>query len=364
MSLFTEFHHSGLFERSLNATFIVFIPKKGSAKDLRDFWPTSLVGSLYKFLTKVLANKLKKVVKRVVSNSQHAFVEGRQILDVVLITNEALDSRLKSSDKGFICKWDIEKAYDHVNWKFLLAVMQKMGFGAKWVRWMRWCISSVRHSILINGTPIGFFASSKGLRQGDPLSPFLFILAMETLSSLLKKALEGGFIQGFWASRRGGVGRAVSHLLFVDDTLIFSYSNKEHLEALSWGCMWFEAIYGLKINLDKCELIPIREDSNIQDLASVLGCKVSSLPSTYLDLPLGAPFKFVHAWDAVEERFQRRLALRKKQYMSKGGRLILLKSTLSSPPIYFMSLFVIPYKVSLSLGVRKLSLLNKALLGK
>ena len=286
MSLFTEFHHSGLFERSLNATFIVFIPKKGSAKDLRDFWPTSLVGSLYKFLTKVLANKLKKVVKRVVSNSQHAFVEGRQILDVVLITNEALDSRLKSSDKGFICKWDIEKAYDHVNWKFLLAVMQKMGFGAKWVRWMRWCISSVRHSILINGTPIGFFASSKGLRQGDPLSPFLFILAMETLSSLLKKALEGGFIQGFWASRRGGVGRAVSHLLFVDDTLIFSYSNKEHLEALSWGCMWFEAIYGLKINMDKCELIPIREDSNIQDLASVLGCKVSSLPSTYLDLPL------------------------------------------------------------------------------
>ena len=235
--------------------------------------------------------------------------------------------------------------------------MEKMSFGAKWVRWMRWCISSIRFSILINGTPISFFASSRGLRQGDPLSPFLFILAMEAFSSILKKALEGGFIQGFLAYGRKRVGRAVSHLLFGD-------SNKEHLEVLSWAFMWFKAIFGLKINMDKSELIPVEKVSNIEDLARVLGCKVCSLPSTYLGLSLGAPFKSVHAWDVVEERFQRRLALWKRHYLSKGGRLTLLKGTLSSLPIYFMSLFVIPYKVSLSLGVRKLSLLNKALLGK
>ena len=152
--------------------------------------------------------------------------------------------------------------------------MEKMSFGAKWVRWLRWCISSIRFSILINGTPIGFFASSRGLRQGDPLSPFLFILAMEAFSSILKKALEGGFIQGFLAYGRRRVGRAVSHLLFGD-------SNKEHLEVLSWAFMWFKAIFGLKINMDKSELIPVEEVSNIEDLARVLGCKVCSLPSTY-----------------------------------------------------------------------------------
>ena len=105
----------------------------------------------------------------------------------------------------------------------------------------------------------------------------------------------------------------------------------------------------LKINLDKSKLILIGDVSNIEDLARVLGCKVGSLPSTYLGLPLGAPFKFVHAWEVVKERFQRKLALWKRQYLSKRGRLILLKSTLSSPPIYFMSLFVIPRKVGLRL---------------
>ena len=206
MGFFAEFQNSSHFERSLNSTFIVLIPKKGGTDNLKDFHPISLVGSLYKILAKILANRLKRVVGNVISNSQHAFVEDRQILDVVLIANEALDSRLKSAKGGIICKMDIEKAYDHVNWCFLLAILDKMGFGIKWVNWMRWYISLTCFSILLNGSPVDFFQSSRGLRQGDPFSPFLFILAMEALSSILKRALQGGFLEGFMAGGRGGEG--------------------------------------------------------------------------------------------------------------------------------------------------------------
>ena len=107
--------------------------------------------------------------------------------------------------------------------------------------------------------------------------------------------------------------------------------------------MWFEVVSELKINFHKSELIPMGVVLYFEELARVLGCKVGSPPSCYLGLPLGATFKSPHVWDVVEERFQKRLTLWKRQYLSKGGRLTLVKSTLSSLPIYFMSLFVIPH---------------------
>ena len=123
MSFFRELHERGKFVRTLNTTFLVLIPKKGGVDDLRDFIPISLVGGLYKLLAKVLANRLKKVVSNVVSSTQNAFVEGRQILDVVLIANESIDSLIKRNESGVLCKLNIEKTYDQLSWNFLLFVM-------------------------------------------------------------------------------------------------------------------------------------------------------------------------------------------------------------------------------------------------
>ena len=124
-------------------------------------------------------------------------MDGRQILDAILIANEALDSRLKNNVGGVLCKLDTEKAYDHIGWSFLMAVLKKMGFGERWIKWIEWCISTVRFSVLINGSPSSFFQTSRGLRQGDPLSPYLFVIAMEVFSSMLRRAISGGFLSGW-----------------------------------------------------------------------------------------------------------------------------------------------------------------------
>ena len=118
----------------------------------------------------------------------------------------------------------------------------------------------------------------------------------------------------------------ISHLLFADDTLVFCQASQDQLTYLSWLLMWFEAVSGLRINLEKSELILVVRVENIDDLALDFGCRVGSLPSTYLGLPLGAPFKTVSVWDGVEERFRKRLAMWKRQYLSKEGRATLIEA--------------------------------------
>ena len=144
-----------------------------------------------------MANRLALVLDSIISEAQNSFVGGRKILDSVLIANECLDSRLKSRIPGLICKLDIEKAYDHVNWDCLYFLMKWMGFGSKWIRWMQACTSTVRFSVIVNSSPTGFFDSSRGLRQREPLSHLLFLLIMEVLSRMLKNAVGGGLIKGF-----------------------------------------------------------------------------------------------------------------------------------------------------------------------
>ncbi|KAJ9709590.1 hypothetical protein PVL29_001191 [Vitis rotundifolia] len=346
MDMFKEFYEQNSFLKSLNNTFLVLIPKKGGAENLGDYRPISLLGGLYKLLAKVLANRLKNVIDKVVSPDQNAFIKGRQILDASLIANEVIDSWQKRGKKGLICKLDIEKAYDSIDWQFLLKIFQKMGFGSRWLGWMRSCISTAKFSILVNGVPAGFFSSSKGLRQGDPLSPYLFVMGREVLSVLITSAVEGAFISGCSIWRDRGQAVSISYLLFADDTIVFCEAKKEHLTHLSWILFWFEAASGLKINLDKSEIIPVGEVDEVDELAAELGCRVGQLPATYLRLPLGVPNKVISAWDEVEERMRRRLALWKGQYISKGGRTTLIKSTMASIPVYQMSLFRMPKSVA------------------
>ena len=163
LGFFKEFHEHSRFAKSLNATFLVLIPKKQNVEDFKDLRPISLVGGLYKILTKVLANRIKRVMNKVISQSRicRGEIDSGGCLDC---SNEIVDSILRRKESGLVCKLDIEKVYESINWEFVYTFIDRMGFGRWWMSWIKWCISTASFSILINGTPIGFFQSLSGLR--------------------------------------------------------------------------------------------------------------------------------------------------------------------------------------------------------
>ena len=231
-------------------------------------------------------------------------------MDASLIANEVIDSMLKKGGKVLCANWISKKAYDQINWNFLLTVLHKMGFGGKWVNWLKRCISIALFSISVSGCPISFFKSSGGLRQGDPLSLYLFVLGMETLSVLIGKAGSEGFLVGYRIANRSGEEERITHLLFADDTLIFCKDSAEEMVNLSWLLLWYEAFSGLKINLEKSFVMEVGDVANLDDLALELGCTTTTLPNTYLGL--GMRCNSLSVWDGMEERFRKKLAIWKR----------------------------------------------------
>lgn len=164
-----------------------------------------------------------------------------------------------------------------------------------------------------------FFSPQKGLRQGDPLSPFLFILAMEGLSKMLDKAKQLQWLNGFHVSLYPEISLSVSHLLYADDTLIFCGAERSQVLYLNLTLQLFEAISGLHINMLKSKVYPVNNVPNLDELAGILSCDIAALLTTYLGLPLGAKFKSTEVWSGVIEKFETKLASWQRQYLSIGG---------------------------------------------
>ena len=271
-------------------------------------------------------------------------MQGRQILDAVLIANEIVDEKRRTGEEGVVFKIDFEKAYDHVSWDFLDHVMEMKGFGIRWRKWMRGCLSSVSFAVLVNGNAKGWVKASRGLRQGDPLSPFLFTIVADVLSRMLLKAEERNVLEGFKVGRNR---TRVSHLQFADDTIFFSSSREEDMMTLKNVLLVFGHISGLKVNLDKGNIYGINlEQNHLSRLAEMLDCKAFGWPILYLGLPLGGNPKACGFWDPMIERISSRLDGWQKAYLSFGGRITLIQSCFTHMPCYFLSLFKIPTSVA------------------
>lgn len=272
LKVFNEFHTSSINNVGTNVTFLVLIPKKEGAVEIPDFRPISLVTSLDKSIAKVLSRRIRKVIALVVDDTQGTFVKGRQITDGILIASKCVDGLKKMKKYSLVCKIDLEQAYDRVDWDFLRWVLLKKGFGEKWIGWIMRCLDHPQFSIMLNGSSKGFISSSRGIKQGDPLSPFLFTLVADAFSVLMAKALSNSLIEGIGV---GKDGVRVTHLQFADDTICFIKDSVEQVINLKYVLMIYEKISGLKVNFSKSSLVGIGVNaSEVNCYAQLLGCKV------------------------------------------------------------------------------------------
>jgi hypothetical protein len=341
MRFVTEFHRNGKLTKGINSTFIALIPKVDNHQSLNDFRPISLVGSLYKILAKLLANRLRQVIGSVISETQSAFVKNRQILNGILIANEVVDEARKNRKELMMFKVDFEKAYDSVDWGYLDLVMGKMCFPTLWQKWIKECVSTAKASVLVNGSPTEEFSLGRGLRQGDPLSPFLFLLAVEGLNVLMKAMVDAELFRGCQVGLGDSV--ALSHLQLADDTLLLGEKSWANVRAMRAVLVLFEALSGLKVNFHKSMLVGVNiNESWLIEAAAILRCKMGKIPFHYLGLPIGGNLRRLSFWEPVVNRIKSRLSGWQGWFLSFGGRLTLLKSVVTALPVYALSFFKAP----------------------
>lgn len=211
----------------MNSTFIALIPKKDKPLSFADFRPISLCNLVYILISKGAAQCLKPFLDKFISPQQFGFLKNRQISEPLAITQEILHTVKTKNRCALILKLDLSKAFDRVNWSYIRLILLQIAVPLVGVNWIMGCLSSAIFALLINGSPSSFFSASRGIRQGCPLSPLLFILVIEELGLLIDDAQRNGKIKGIKISPQ----LSLTHLLFVDDVIMFGFGIFEERAA-------------------------------------------------------------------------------------------------------------------------------------
>ncbi|KAL8519786.1 hypothetical protein ACS0TY_010647 [Phlomoides rotata] len=327
MDMLKELHRFGKIVKGANPSFIT----------LRKF--LSLIGSMYKIIVKILACRLSKVMDQIIDDSQSTFIKGRNILDGMVILNEAIDESKRYKRPSCFFKVDFAKAFDSVNWNFLDDMMKKLNFSGKWRNWIRECVSSV----LVNGSPSDEFKLQRGLRQGDPLSPFLFLIVAKGLNILTKRAVELKLLEPIEIGHRS---IKVPILQYADDTIFMCSGDAKNMQVMKGLLRLFEFMSGLKVNFQKSKLFACYlEDERIGSFEQVLNCAMEPLPIQYLGMKLGGLHGREVFWNDLIIKVRNRINQWDGRHISLACRATLVQSVLSAMPIYYLSFFLLPKSV-------------------
>lgn len=330
---------------ALSTTFLALIPKKEKSKSFLDFRSIPLCNTLYKIISKIIAERLKVVLNSFITKEQHAFLIDRLILDAVAMTQECHFSISSKNIDAAALKIDLKKAFDCVDWGFLRILLAKIGLRAQGINWIMACVENVNFSIIINGIPSSFFQAERDLRQGCPLSPLLFILVMNSLSSQINRAVAEGRCRPIKICK----DISLSHNLFVDDILILAMLYKS-----TWVCLYvifqkFQSATGLIINKEKSLLY--HNGTNLalaQWIAALFGINHALIKDgfTYLGFHLKAKGYRIRDWQWLIDRFYNKISCWEIWFLSLASRFILVQAVLSQLAIYWAHLFLLPASIT------------------
>lgn len=313
----------------VNQAYMVLLRKKHDAEEIGDFRPISLIHSFAKLFTKVLARRLAPHMCNLVKPNQSAFIRTRVIHENYKAVHLTAKLLHRSKVPSSLLKIDIAKAFDTVNWVFLLGLLQHFGFPRRWVNWISILLSSASTKIILNGSPGRRICHARGLRQGDPLSPLLFVLVMEVLNALLHLADE----QELLGKLHPKICERI--FLYADDVVIFSSMEQQDLTLIRIILEIFGCASGLRINPNKCHISPIQCDlqATVNLVANFPG-KFDPFPIKYLGIPLGILKLSKSDLQPLVDKVANRLPSWKAGTMTRAGRTVLIKSTLSAIPTH------------------------------
>ncbi|OMO86377.1 reverse transcriptase [Corchorus capsularis] len=325
---------------------ICLVPKTLSADNIRLFRPISLGNTCYKVVTKILANRLKNCLKELINPVQGAFLPGRRASDNIIIVQEALNSAYYSQAKdGWVCiKIDLEKAFDRLEWGFIREMLFFFGFPEPFIALIISCISNPNLSVLINGTTSESFVASRGIRQGDPISPYLFILSMEYLSLMIENEVNSHNWNPILVGRGGP---RISHVLFADDIMLFAKANIANCDAISRTLHEFCIRSGQKVNASKTKLwcsLKVSED-NMNLFINRLGFRKVNNLGVYLGHPTLVAKAKKGDFLPVIDKIRSKLSGWKAHNLSITGRCTLIQSVSSAMADYSMNTSMLPASI-------------------
>lgn len=335
-----EFFKTSFLPSTVNATILSLVPKFPGASKITEYRPISCLNTVYKVISRLLVAKLKPILKPFILPCQTAFVKDRLLVENTILASELINGyHKKNCSKRITIKVDIAKAFDTLSWDFLLTCLESLQLPPLFRSWLKACICRTSFMIGYNGTVNGYFKGKRGLRQGDPLSPYLFVMAMNYLSLMLNQSAEDNKIKYHPKCN----AMKLTHLSFADDLLIFIDGSIESVQSVLQVLREFEMRSGLAVSFQKTSFYSSGlTDQETDTIKASTGMSHGELPFRYLGVPLNSRKLSLPNCQPLIQQVKARLSSWSVKTLSFSGRLLLIKTVISGINTFWCSAFLLP----------------------